>query len=95
MSLGELDIVDAYTDYVGRFERIAGPSDFGAFVKHHGRLIRKLRYEEFEPRYQEYHDIARAYSDSVRRGETINDVVVKLLRDRCTELLIESPPELR
>jgi hypothetical protein len=83
------DIVEHYRGYLERFEALAGPGEFGTFVKHRGRLIKKLRYDEFEPRYGEYLEIQAAYQDSLARGDTLNDVVVKLLRDRASELLLE------
>ena len=91
MSAEALDLMYEFHEYVVRFESLAGPGKFGSFIKHRGRLIKKLRLEEFKPRYREYREIAKAYNDSVRNGETINDVVVKLLRERCIELLVDSP----
>lgn len=86
------DFVEQYREYLDRFDDAAGgPADFGAFVKHNGRMVKRLRYDEFEPVYTEYHEIAKAYFDSVDRGDTINDVVVKLIRDRATELIKTSP----
>jgi hypothetical protein len=41
--------------------------------------------------YNEYSQIARAYIDSMDRGDTINDVVVKIVRDKANELL-KTPP---
>lgn len=91
MAGADPDVVEAYRSYLQRFEDIAGSGDFGSFVKHNGRLIKKMRYEEFEPKYLEYRDVAQAYHDSIRRGDTINDLIVKILRERGTELILESP----
>ena len=78
---GAADLVDHYRAYLARFESIAGDADFGAFIKHNGRLIKKLRYEEFEPIFSEYSEMSRAFTDSMARGDTINDVVTRILRD--------------
>jgi len=88
---GPGDLVEEYRAYLERFEGEGGTGDFGSFVKHNGRLIKKMRYDEFEPKYNEYRDVAKAYEDSVSRGDTINDVVVKILRECCDELLLERP----
>lgn len=86
------ELVDEYREYLERFDEAAGaPTDFGQFVKHNGRLCKKLRYDEFEPLYKEYNEVAKAYFESVDRGDTINDVIVKLIRDRATELIKTSP----
>ena len=86
------DLVQEYRGYLERFDALAdGPTDFGAFLKHNGRLVKKLRYDEFEPLFKEYEEVAKAYFDSIDRGDTINDIVVKILRDRATELIKPVP----
>jgi hypothetical protein len=88
---GQPDVVSEYQEYLARFQTEFGEQEFGAFVKYHGRLVRKLRYDEFEPIYREYYEVAKTYFSSVDRGDTINDVVVKLLRERAMELILVSP----
>ncbi|HUH03582.1 MAG TPA: hypothetical protein VML75_16410 [Kofleriaceae bacterium] len=86
------DLVHEFKEYLDRYDAISDtPIDFGGFIKHNGRLVRKLRYDEFEPVFREYTEVSKAYFDSVDRGDTINDVVVKLIRDRATELMKTSP----
>lgn len=92
MSASDDELLAAYREYLDRFDAVGnGPKDFGEFVKHNGRLVKKLRYDEFEPIYNEYEEVARMYFDSIDRGDTINDVVVKLIRDRATDLMKTSP----
>lgn len=86
-----VDLVKEYREYLERFESMAGEAEFGAFVKYNGRLVKKLRFDEFEPVYREYYDIAKTYLESLDRGDTINDVVVKMLRDKASELFLPSP----
>lgn len=87
----DLDLEREYDDYLRRFAGIAGEVDEGAFVKHNGRLVRKLRFDEFEPLYMEYFQVAKTYFDAIDRGDTINDVVVRVLRERASELFLDSP----
>jgi hypothetical protein len=88
----EEELVNEYKEYLERFDALGdGPSEFGDFRKHNGRLVKKMRFDEFEPVYTEYTEVAKAYFDSVDRGDTINDVVVKLIRDRATDLVKTSP----
>ena len=86
-----VDLVAEYKGYLERFQNNAGDAEFGAFKKHNGRLVKKMRFDEFEPVYSEYYEVAKTYIDSVDRGDTINDVVVKLLRERASELFLKSP----
>ncbi len=87
----QVDVAKEYREYLARFDAEYAGSDFGVFVKHRGRLVKKMRADEFEPIYREFADIAKSYFDSLDRGDTINDVVVKLLRERAIELLLASP----
>ena len=85
------DFVKEFREYLTRFEAEHGDTDFGAFVKHRGRLVEKLRYEEFEPMYREFHDMSKSYFDSLDRGDTINDVIVKAVRDGAASLILTAP----
>ncbi|HTM23155.1 MAG TPA: hypothetical protein VL172_21690 [Kofleriaceae bacterium] len=91
MPPSEDEILREYREYLERFDAAAPGIEFGAFHKHKGRLIKKLSYDEFVGVYNEYSQIARAYIDSMDRGDTINDVVVKIVRDKAIELL-KTPP---
>jgi hypothetical protein len=86
---GRDDLVEEYRRYLERFEEGLGPCEFGAYAKHHGRLIKKLRYDEFEAKWREFEEVDRAYAQILERGDTINDVLVKILRERCDELVLE------
>lgn len=89
MAEPETDTVDEYRKYLDRFESQVGAHEFGSYAKHHGRLIKKLSYEEFESRWLELVEVNRAYAEIVANGDTINDVLVKVLRERSDELLLE------
>ena len=83
------DAVEEYRRYLARFEAKVGTSEFGAYAKHNGRLIKKLTYDEFESKLGEYQEVDKAYKEILANGDTINDVLVKVLRERADELLID------
>lgn len=85
------DMARAYDAYLARFQTELGDSDFGVFVKHNGRLIQKLRFEEFQPMYDEYREMLDTYRECVNRGDTISDIIVRLMRDRASHLVLPSP----
>ena len=85
------DIAAEYREYLSRFDASLGEVEVGKFAKHKGRLIKKMAVDEFAAKYKEYHDLAKHYFESVDRGDTINDVVVKLVRDHAAELVLPSP----
>jgi hypothetical protein len=85
------ELARAYEAYLARFQAELGESDFGVFVKHNGRLIQKLRFEEFKPMYADYCEMTEKYREAVARGDTINDIIVRLMRDRAAHLVLPSP----
>ena len=86
-----IDLDTEFKAYLDRFDERVGDAEFGAFVKHEGKLVKKLRREEFDELYSEYFELAKRYFDSMDRGDTINDVVVRILRQRAAELFLTSP----
>lgn len=87
------DLPARYHEYLERFSREIGPHQIGEFAKWSGKLIKKLSFEEFTPAYLEYTEIVQRYSESVERGDTINDVVLRLLRDRSANLVLKPPTD--
>jgi hypothetical protein len=82
---------DAYQGYLARFDSAVGPVEVGAYGKFHGRLVRKLSAAEFTAKHGEFAKLDVTYRGILERGDTINDAVVKLWRERRAELLIDDP----
>ena len=78
-------------EYLTRFDRQVGAVEVGAFAKYEGRLIKKMSRDEFDPAFLEYADLAGRYHDSVDRGDTINDAMVRMLRDSAAKLILKPP----
>jgi hypothetical protein len=85
------DLPARYHEYLERFARELGEVKVGAFAKYAGRLIKKMSFEDFTPAFLEYSEIAEQYQESIDRGDTINDLVLKLLREQAANLLIKPP----
>jgi hypothetical protein len=79
---------DDYQDYVRRFEAEVGTLVVGAYAKWRGRLIRRLSPDEFARKRGEFQTLDSQYRLSLERGDTLNDVVTRLLSERRAELLI-------
>ena len=82
---------DAYQGYLERFQREVGTIAVGAYGKFHGKLVRKLSAEEFATRASEFAVLDKTYRGILERGDTINDAVVRMWRERRAELLIDGP----
>ena len=85
------DLADRYHEYLERWRREAGEVPIGTFVKYSGKLIKKLSFEEFTPVLMEYVEMATRYQETVDRGDTINDVVLKIVREQAARLMLPSP----
>jgi hypothetical protein len=85
------DRVVEFRDYLSRFESSSGQHDFGDFVKFRGRLVKKLNYDEFVERFEEFARLKTTYEEIFQRGDTINDAIVRVLRERAAELMLDPP----
>jgi hypothetical protein len=85
------DLPQRYHEYLDRFMTEIGDVKPGAFAKFNGKLIKKLSFEEFTPAYLEYTEMAQHYVESIERGDTINDVVLRILRDKAAGLVMKPP----
>ena len=85
------DLPGRYDEYLARCAAKLGDLAAGAFVKFGGRLIKKLTFEEFTPAYLEYTEMLEHYTASLDRGDTVNDLVLRLLRDKAAGLVLDPP----
>lgn len=86
------DLPGRYHEYLERFaSKIGADHKVGAFVKYSGKLIKKLSFEEFTPAYVEYTELADKYNESIERGDTVNDVVLRVLREKAATLVLDAP----
>ena len=80
---------DAYQEYLQRFQANVGALAVGAYGKWKGKLVRKLAPNEFATKREELETLQSHYKKALERGDTINDAVLKLVRERQAELLLE------
>lgn len=85
------DLPGRYEEYLERCRTQLGDLAAGAFVKFSGRLIKKLTFEEFTPAYLEYTELLDRYNESLDRGDTINDLVLRMLREKAAGLVLDPP----
>jgi hypothetical protein len=84
----------AYQDYLRRFEEALGDHALGDFVKHNGQLVQKLTAGEFEKQRLEYEHLLTTYERAMLRGDTINEAVVRLLREGAAKLMQKAPANI-
>lgn len=82
---------DAYQLYLARFEKAVGAVAVGGYGKHEGKLVKKLAADEFATRWAELVDLRANYERVLENGHTISNVLMKLLRERSAEMIVEPP----
>ncbi|MGE0399301.1 MAG: hypothetical protein AB7T06_21495 [Kofleriaceae bacterium] len=85
------DLPARYHEYLERVSKELGDIAVGAFAKWSGKLIKKLSFEEFTPAFLEHAELVKSYYESIERGDTINDVVLRLIRDKSAALILPPP----
>ena len=85
------DLPARYHEYLERVTKELGDVAVGAFAKFGGKLIKKLSFEEFTPAFLEHGELVRRYNESLERGDTINDVVLRLIREKAAGLILPPP----
>ena len=85
------DLPGRYDEYLTRCTSKLGELAAGAFVKFSGKLIKGLTFEEFTPAYLEYTELLERYTESLERGDTINDLVLRMVREKAAGLVLDPP----
>ena len=85
-------MAEDYTSYLDRFDRTVGKKvEVGGYGKYEGKLVKKLTPEEFASKATEWAELKANYDKIVENGYTISNVLVRVLRERSAELLLEPP----
>jgi hypothetical protein len=85
------DLPRRYHEYLARFASELGELPAGGFAKFGGRLIRKLSFEEFTPAFLEHTEMAARYAESIEHGDTVDDIVLRVLREKAADLVLAPP----
>jgi hypothetical protein len=82
---------EAYEEYLVRYEHALGAREVGQYTKWQGRLVKKLALEEFAVRHAQYRTLCNNLKQIILIGGTINDILVKQVRECAAELIVRSP----
>ncbi len=80
---------DEYVQYLARFEAQVGRIEVGAYGQWQGKLVRKLSIDEFRAKLSDFTALHNTYAQIVEHGDTIDNALLKILRERASELLLE------
>jgi hypothetical protein len=82
------DLKARYAEYLERLVQAVGDLEVGEFANYAGYLIHRMSFDEFTEAYTEYTDLLARYHESLERGDTVDDLVLKLLREQSTHLVM-------
>lgn len=82
---------EAYEEYLERYEHALGARDVGQYTKWQGRLVKKLTLAEFTTRNDQYRALCDDLKQIILVGGTINDILVKQVRECAADLIVRSP----
>ncbi len=85
------DLPARYHEYLERSSKELGELTVGAFTKFRGRLVKKLSFEEFTPLFLEHVEIDARYRETLDNGDTLNDLVLRILREQSATLVLPPP----
>ena len=86
------DFIDIYRRYLMRFTEIFGDLEYDDPVQHRGRLIQKLRYDDFVAKWTEFKRTEEYLRDVMSRGATLNDEINRTYRELAAYVL-ETPKD--
>ena len=78
-----------YQAYLLRVQEKLGGAAAGAYAKYQGRLIKVLDLPEFVQHWSQYEHLHASYDQIMAGGDTVNDAIVQMLRERAAELLLD------
>ncbi|MDJ0764207.1 MAG: hypothetical protein QNJ97_14590 [Myxococcota bacterium] len=69
------DFIDIYKRYLSKFEGLFGDLDYSEVAQYRGKLINKLRYDEFVLKWNEFKRIEAYLREIMSKGATLNEEI--------------------
>ncbi len=86
------DFRDIYHQYLAKFEDMFGKLEHDEPVQYRGKLIKKLRYDDFIGKWTEYKQIEEYLKEVMSKGATLNDEINRTYAELSTHVL-ETPKD--
>lgn len=77
------------TEYAEYLQRVGSIMSDGLYAKFEGQLVKRLEYDEFVERWEQFVAARQTYDDILRQGDTVNDAIVKMLNEHAAQLLLK------
>ncbi len=80
---------DPYDLYQQRFRDKVGDVEVGGYGKFGTQLVKKLSSTEFAKHWQDFVELRANYDRMMEMGLTVDNLILKLLRERASTLILE------
>ncbi len=82
-------LISQFKEYIARFDQLIGKKEFGDYGTWNQFVIKKLTFDEFIAKYEEYVNLEQLYAGILDRGETVNDAIFRALQEAGANILLE------
>ena len=82
-------LIEEFKQYIERYQKEVGNREFGEYGSWNGFVVKKMNFDEFVAKYEEFRNLERLYADILERADTVNDAIFRTLREQGANLLIE------
>jgi hypothetical protein len=86
------DLIDIYRRYLSKFDELFGALGFDETVRNKGKLIKKLKYDDFIIKWNEFKKIEAYLKEVMSKGATLNDEVNRTYAELSATVL-ENPKD--
>ncbi|MCP4606279.1 MAG: hypothetical protein GY847_38175 [Proteobacteria bacterium] len=86
------DFIDIYRRYIAKFEEMFGDLDYNEPVQYRGKLVKKLRYDDFVGKWTEFKQVEEFLREVMSKGATLNDEINRTYVELSAHVL-ESPKD--
>jgi hypothetical protein len=82
-------LIEEFKKYVERFEEMVGSKEFGEYGTWNQYVVKKLNFDEFIAKYEEFVNFKKLYADILERGDTVNDAIFRTLQESGSNIIID------
>ncbi|MBN2722769.1 MAG: hypothetical protein JXR95_01725 [Deltaproteobacteria bacterium] len=82
-------LIDEFKGYLSRFDSEVGKREFGEYGTWNQFVVKKMNFDEFSTKFDEYRNLEKLYADILERGDTVNDAIFRTLQESGAHLIIE------
>ncbi|MDA3862581.1 MAG: hypothetical protein PF689_01795 [Deltaproteobacteria bacterium] len=89
MSADQKECIEEFKKYLKRFDDEVGEKKFGEYGSWHQNVVKKMNFDEFVTKYEEFKNLEKLYADILKGGDTVNDAIFRSWKEAGAQILLE------